>query len=164
MTSTKPHDALPLGTLLGRAVTVVFAVATLLLVLVMFDFRIPYKPGFGLIIVATLLGLGASVWWLGGLAGRAIEQRGGAAVAWGPLAGLATLAITAFSLALASAAQIEHDRGFSLAQAAWDYFGKPFVFTMAYGAIPAALIGLLCAGAIHGAITLMRRAPLEDAP
>ncbi|MDI3288997.1 hypothetical protein [Polyangium sp. 15x6] len=158
-----PHDSLHLGTLLGRAVTALFAVATIFFVLALFDFRVPYKPGFGLIILATLLGLGASVWWLGGLAGRAIERRGGAAVAWGPLFGLGTLAISAFLLSLASAAQIEHDHAFGLAQAAWDYFGKPLVATMVYGAVPAALIGLLCAATIHGAIALMRRAPMADA-
>lgn len=165
MTSRTSDDPLRFASLLGRAVAAAGAAAGLLLVLVLFQFRIPYKPGFGVIISATLLGLAGSVWWLGGLVGRAIARQGRAAVAWGPAAGVACMAIAALSLSLASVSQIgEQDLQFGLRQAVWDYFGKPLAAITITGAIPAALIGLVCAAAIHCIIARQKSAPVEGAP
>jgi hypothetical protein len=152
-------NTLRFASILGRAIGAAGAVAGLLLVLALLEFRIPYKPGFGVIILATLLGLAGSVWWVGGLAGRTIARRGRAAVAWGPIAGIACLGIGALSLSLASFSQAAvEDLAFGLEQAAWDYFGKPLAFITLTGAIPAALIGLVCAAAIHCIIARQKRA------
>jgi len=166
MNSRMTNDSLRFATLLGRAVAAMGALAALVLVLAMFQFRVPYKPGFGVIIVATLLGLGGSAWWLGGLVGRAIARRGRAAVAWGAAAGIGCLGIAAFALSVASVSlSVEKDlqRGVELGQAVWDYFGKPLVYIMLAGSIPAALIGLGCAGVIYGIIAWQKKALVESA-
>ncbi len=164
MTSTMSDDSLRSATLIGRAVAAAGAMGALLLVLALFQFRIPYKPGFGVIIVTTLLGLAGSAWWVGGIAGRVIARRGRIAVAWGPVAGLACLGLTALSLALASGAlYVEKELPFGLGQAVWDYFGKPLVYLMLSGGIPAAFIGLCCATAIHCILARQKKAPVESA-
>ena len=165
MPSTISDDSLRFATLLGRTVAAAGAMAGLLLVLVLFQFRIPYKPGFGVIILATLIGLAASVWWVGELVGRAIARQGRAGVAWGPVAGLACLGLGACSFALASGAMnVERELSFGLVQAIWDYVGKPFVFIMLAGGIPAALIGLSGATAIHLVLAWQKKAHVGGAP
>ncbi|UQA59837.1 hypothetical protein [Polyangium aurulentum] len=165
MTSTMSDYDLRLASLVGRAVTAVFAMVGLLLVLAMFGFHLPYKPDVAVIALTTLLGLAGAVWLLGDLVGRAVAQRGRAAVAWGPVAGIASLGISALAFSLTSAAlYVGDDLQFrSLGGALWDRFGKPLVFIMAAGALPAALIGLLCAASIHCIVSRQKRASVEDA-
>lgn len=164
MTSRISDHDLRFASNVGRAVAGAGAGAGLLLVLALFEFRIPYKPGFGVIILETLLALAGAVWWLGGAVGRAIARRGGWAVTWGPAAGIASVAIGALALSLASVTQyLETDLQWGLGQAVWDYFGKPFVWITLGGSIPAALIGLVCAAAIH-CIIARKRELAESAP
>lgn len=169
MTSTMSDDSLRFASLIGRAVAAVSAGVGLLLVLALFGFRPPYKPGFEAIIAATLLGLAGAVWCLGDLMGRAIARRGRAAVAWGPAAGVASLGLGALGLALGSvyvdlAMCVANDLPFSLKEVAWSSFGKPLAFIMVAGSIPAALIGLVCAATIHCILTRQKKAPVESAP
>lgn len=101
-------------------------------------------------LLGGLVSLGLAVWWLGPMTARVVARRSWPGVLWiGPLVGVTSLAAGAVGLGLAAFVSEGLGSMGGTSSAIGSDLYKPVVMTLAYGGVPAAVLGLGCASVLR---------------